>query len=61
MRMTIKTLRSFALVVALALGSVAHSVSAASTLAQLRGIDELKSWFNAHKGHPRLVLLLSPT
>jgi hypothetical protein len=56
-----KALRSFALVVALALVSVPHAVSAASTLAQLRGIEELKSWFNAHKGHPRLVFLLSPT
>ncbi len=30
-------------------------------LAQLRGIEELKSWFNTYKGHPRLVLLVSPT
>jgi hypothetical protein len=30
-------------------------------LSQLRGIDDLKSWFNANKGHPRLIFLVSPT
>jgi hypothetical protein len=30
-------------------------------LLQLRGVDELKSWFNAYKGHPRLIFLVSPT
>jgi hypothetical protein len=34
---------------------------AASTLLQLRGVDELKSWFNSYKGHPRLIFLVSPT
>jgi hypothetical protein len=34
---------------------------AASELSQLRGMQELKSWFNAYKGRPRLILLLSPT
>jgi hypothetical protein len=33
----------------------------APALPHLNGIDELKSWFNANKGHTRLVLLLSPT
>jgi hypothetical protein len=32
-----------------------------SALSHLRGVDELKSWFNAGKGHPRLIFLLSPT
>jgi hypothetical protein len=34
---------------------------AEAKLGQLRGIEELKSWFNTYKGHPRLVLLVSPT
>jgi hypothetical protein len=33
----------------------------ASTLSQLRGIEELKSWFNSYKGHSRLIFLVSPT
>ena len=32
-----------------------------SSLRQLQGIDDLRSWFNAAKGHPRLIFLLSPT
>jgi len=32
-----------------------------STLKHLGGVVELKSWFNAGKGHPRLIFLLSPT
>lgn len=32
-----------------------------SRLQHLQGIDELKSWFNAGQGHPRLIFLLSPT
>ena len=32
-----------------------------STLRHLQGIDDLKSWFNAGNGHPRLIFLLSPT
>jgi hypothetical protein len=31
------------------------------TLERLKGIDELKSWFNAGAGHSRLIFLLSPT
>jgi hypothetical protein len=34
---------------------------AASTLPHLRGIGEVRDWFNASKGHVRLILLLSPT
>jgi hypothetical protein len=31
------------------------------TLTHLRGIGEIRDWFNAGKGHVRLILLLSPT
>jgi len=34
---------------------------AAPTLPHLRGIEDIRSWFNAEKGRVRLVLLLSPT
>jgi hypothetical protein len=30
-------------------------------LPALKGVDELKGWFNANQSHPRLVLLVSPT
>ena len=34
---------------------------AAQTLPHLHGIGEIREWFNAGKGHVRLILLLSPT
>ena len=34
---------------------------AAPTLPHLRGIEDIRSWFNAEKGRVRLILLLSPT
>jgi hypothetical protein len=34
---------------------------AAAVLPHLRGIEEVRDWFNANKGHVRLILLLSPT
>ena len=37
------------------------SVLAQGRLSQLRGVQEIKSWFNAYTGRPRLILLLSPT
>jgi len=37
------------------------SVAGAQTLPHLNGIDELKTWFNDNTGHPRLILLVSPT
>ncbi len=65
MRMTSR-LRAACL--ALALAAVVSPVGRASqasrvsvTLSDLRGVDELKTWFNANKGRVRLVLLLSPT
>ena len=39
----------------------AASPAAAPALPHLRGIDEVRDWFNAGKGHVRLILLLSPT
>ena len=35
--------------------------SSGAPLRHLGGVDELKAWFNAGQGHPRLILLLSPT
>ena len=34
---------------------------AAARLSDVRGIDDLKQWFNAERGHARVILLLSPT
>jgi hypothetical protein len=56
-----KTLRAATVAIALAMVALPSPVPAASALAQLRGIAELKSWFNGAKGHPRLIFLLSPT
>ena len=56
-----KSIRSIAAVLALALVALPAAAPAASTLPQLRGMQELKSWFNTYKGHPRLIFLLSPT
>jgi hypothetical protein len=48
--------------VVLALATVfATTFFAASPLPHLRGIDDIRDWFNAGKGHVRLILLLSPT
>ena len=54
-------LRSTVVALALALLAAPHAVPAAAGLSQLRGVQELKSWFNSYKGRPRLILLLSPT
>jgi hypothetical protein len=39
----------------------ASRLIAAPELHELRQIDDLKKLFNADKGQPRIVLLLSPT
>ena len=57
----VKSIRTAAVVVARVLVAAAPRLPATSGLSQLRGIQELKEWFNAYKGQPRLVLLLSPT
>jgi hypothetical protein len=56
-----KSMRAIVAAAALALLAGPAAVPAAPTLSQLRGMQELKSWFNASKGHPRLIFLLSPT
>ena len=56
-----KRLRSMTVVAALAVLMLPALAPAAPTLSQLRGVQEIKSWFNAYKGRPRLILLLSPT
>jgi hypothetical protein len=54
-----KALRSTVIACVLALSAVLHA--APSTLSHLGGIQEVRSWFNSYKGHPRLILLMSPT
>ena len=39
----------------------ASALVAQGRLSQLRGIEELKSWFDTYKGRPRLIFLVSPT
>jgi hypothetical protein len=70
-----KSIRFMVAVLALAVLALPHAAPAASApfdsaeagvlaqgrLSQLRGIEELKSWFNTFKGHPRLIFLVSPT
>jgi hypothetical protein len=57
----VKSIRTAVVVIALALVAAVPRLTATSGLSQLRGIQELKEWFNAYKGQPRLILLLSPT
>lgn len=56
-----KFIRSFVAAVALALLAAPPPAPAASSLSQLRGIPEVKNWFNSFKDQPRLIFLLSPT
>src|SRR5262249_18386309 len=57
----VKRLRLAPAVLALALITLQHIAPAAVSLSPLRGIQEVKAWFNAYTGRPRLILLLSPT
>jgi hypothetical protein len=45
----------------LALAGASRLFASAPNLHDLRQIDDLKKAFNADKGQPRIVLLLSPT
>ncbi len=47
--------------VALWLLSALPGAAQAPALRPLKGVDELKSWFNANREHPRVIFLLSPT
>jgi hypothetical protein len=58
--MFLKRTRMLLVAVAVAIVTMPGAAPAAS-LAQLSGMSELKGWFNAHTGRPRLILLLSPT
>ena len=58
-RMTRRTLLQG--IPSLAFAGVSHLVAAAPELHDLRLIDDFKKLFNADKGQPRIVLLLSPT
>jgi hypothetical protein len=58
----LSTFQALTLVAAIALVSSAQPRAAQEpTLERLKGIEELKSWFNAGVGHARLIFLLSPT
>jgi hypothetical protein len=62
MRRLQHTLQAFAAIAAIGLFlGTRPDAAQAPTLERLKGIDELKSWFNAGVGHPRLIFLLSPT
>ena len=56
-----KAIRSIVVVFSLAILAAPHAMPAAAGLSQLRGMQELKSWFNTFNGHPRLIFLVSPT
>ena len=45
---------------AVLLGPSAWAAQSARLL-HLAGIEEMKAWFNANQGHPRVIVLLSPT
>jgi hypothetical protein len=60
LRCRLGTVQAVALVIALTLPG-APAPSAAPALQKLKGIGELKTWFNANAAHPRLIFLLSPT
>ena len=55
--------RRFAVPAAVAvwLVSALPAAAQAPALRPLQGVDELKSWFNANRAHPRVIFLLSPT
>ena len=62
MAQRLRNARAPAAAVALALMlATAPGAAQSGKLRQLGGIDDLKAWFNAGQGHPRVIFLLSPT
>lgn len=62
MHTLVRRIRAASTIVALAALCVSAVPAApAPSLKRLDGINELKAWFNAGVGRPRLILLLSPT
>ena len=62
MRRRLSTFQALAGIAAIALFSGAQPRAVQGpTLERLKGVEELKSWFNAGAGHARLIFLLSPT
>ena len=53
--------RSVAALVALWSLAALPGAAQAPELRPLNGVDQLKSWFNANRAHPRVIFLLSPT
>ena len=62
MRRLQTTLHAIAAIAAIAVSSApVPDAAQGPALQRLNGVEELKSWFNAGVGHPRLIFLLSPT
>lgn len=61
MRSSLHRLQAIAIALVVTAFLVPVRVSTAPELKKLKGIAEVKSWFNAGAGHPRMILLFSPT
>ena len=56
-----RLLAALAPLMAIALLAAPSAQAPPAKLRQLAGSDELRTWFNANRAHPRAILLLSPT
>ena len=61
MRRLQTTLHAIAAIAAIVVLGTRPDAAQGPALQRLNGVEELKSWFNAGVGHPRLIFLLSPT